>query len=403
MELASRTIGLEESVTLAISQQVKKLKSEGKDIIDFTVGEPYYQPPKNVEDAIKKALKEGKTGYTAAQGTVELRDAVCRKYEQENMIYKPSQILISNGAKSAISNILLTLIEQGDEVLIPPPYWTSYPQMVKAVEGIPIIIEMDEKFKLNPKSIFEKKTDKTKLLILNSPNNPTGAILDYATLKEIARWAVKEDILVLYDEIYEKFIYDRKKHVSLASLEDEVSGIKERAITINGISKSYGKLTGLRIGWAAGNEEIIKTASNLQSQLSGCPPSLSQYAALEALTGPQGFVDKWKAELEARRDLVYDYLSKLDRTKIFFGFSDPDGANFSKPEGAFYFFIDIRRVTSDSGKFAEKLLEYGNVAVLPGSAFGREGFVRLGYSFSFEDIREGCERIDNAIGKIVMF
>lgn len=379
MKISDRAKNILPSLTLSITARAKAMKKEGKDVISFGAGEPDFDTPLYIKNLAKKAIDDGFTKYTATSGIIELKEAIVKKlYEDNHLKYKPSQILVSNGAKQALFNIITSLVDKDDEVIIPVPYWVSYAEMVKFAGGKPVFLKTNN-FKINPKDLEKIITQKTKLLILNSPNNPTGVVYDEKELKEIAKICIKHNIAVVSDEIYEKLIYG-KKHISIASFNKDIYNL---TIVVNGVSKSYA-MTGWRIGYAAGPEEVIKAATKIQDHTTSNPSSISQKAALYALTGPQDHLPKMVFEYKRRRDFMVDYLNRIN------------GVYASRPDGAFYVFADVSKLynkeVSDSIKFCEKLLEDAYVASIPGKAFGDDRFIRLSFATSMENIKRGLER-----------
>ncbi len=365
------------SITLAISAKFNQMKKEGVDVIGFGAGEPDFDTPDNIKEAAKKAIDEGFTKYTAASGTPELKKAVCDKFKRENALdYSPDQIIISNGGKQILSNIMKAVLNKGDEVIIPVPYWVSYPEEVKLGGGVPIFCETD-KLKIKADLIKKQISERTKILILNSPNNPTGAICDKEEIEKISELAVEKNFLVISDEVYEHFIYNGKKHYSIATFGEE---IKKLTITVNAVSKTY-SMTGWRIGYSAGPLDIIKAMSSIQSHETSNPCSIAQKAALEALTGSQESIAKMKQEFDKRRKVMVECLNNIK------------GIHCQMPEGAFYAFPDISETGMKSMEFCERLLEEAKVAVIPGIGFGADNNVRLSYATSMEDIKKGIERI----------
>lgn len=365
------------SITLAISAKFNQMKKEGVDVIGFGAGEPDFDTPDNIKEAAKKAIDEGFTKYTAASGTPELKKAVCGKFKRENALdYSPDQIIISNGGKQILSNIMKAVLNKGDEVIIPIPYWVSYPEEVKLSGGVPIFCETD-KLKIKADLIKKQISERTKILILNSPNNPTGAICDKEEIEKISELAVEKNFLVISDEVYEHFIYNGKKHYSIATFGEE---IKKLTITVNAVSKTY-SMTGWRIGYSAGPLDIIKAMSSIQSHETSNPCSIAQKAALEALTGSQESIAKMKQEFDKRRKVMVECLNNIK------------GIHCQMPEGAFYAFPDISETGMKSMEFCERLLEEAKVAVIPGIGFGAANNVRLSYATSMEDIKKGIERI----------
>ncbi len=373
------------SETLAISSKAKELKAKGFNIINLSVGEPDFDTPDYVKEAVIKALKGGKTKYTDASGIIELREAIARKLKSENGLnYNPSQIIVSSGAKHSITNILFSLCNPGDNVIIPSPYWVSYAEMVKFAGGVPIIVKTtkEEGFKLSKEKLRGAITEKTKGILLNSPGNPTGAVYAERELLEIADVIKENNLWIISDEVYENFVYDGLSHKSIASF------IPENTIVINGFSKTYA-MTGLRIGYAGGPIDVIKAAGRIQSQTTSNPCSIIQYGALAALSSPQDFTLNMVSEFDKRRKLIVDGLNKIN------------GINCLMPQGAFYAFCDVRGLFSEkikgSSSLAEFLINSAKVATVPGSAFGDDNYLRLSYAASTQDIEGGILRIKEVI------
>lgn len=386
MKLAKRVSGIEESVTLDITSRAKSMAREGIDVVNFAAGEPDFDTPAHVKAAAIKAINDGFTKYTPSSGMLELREAISRKLEKDNSIeYSPSQIVVSNGAKHSLNNIFQALVEEGDEVIIPSPYWLSYPAMVSMAEGKSVFVRTrkEDGFKVTEKLLASKITRKTKCLILNSPSNPTGAVYGPAELKMIAALAVRHKFFVVSDEIYQKLVYDGKPCVSIASLYKEIYDL---TITVDGLSKSH-SMTGWRIGYAAGPADFMKAVSNLQSHAASNPSSISQKAALAALTGGGACVDEMRAEFEKRRDLMVSRINKMK------------GISCTKPDGAFYLFCDISKLGAGSVKAANRLLDEARVAVIPGEPFGADSFIRLSFATGMERIRKGLDRIEEWVNK----
>jgi aspartate aminotransferase len=379
MKLSKRIENISPSLTLSITAKAKEMKKQGLDVVSFGAGEPDFDTMLHIKADAKKAIDEGFTKYTPTSGISELKEAICQKlYQDNNLKYSPKEILVSNGAKQTLFNLIVTLVDQGDEVIIPVPYWVSYVEMVKFAQGIPVFLPTDNG-KIDPKKLEKKITPKTKLLILNSPNNPTGAVLEKDELKKIAEVCIRYNIAVISDEIYEKLIYG-KKHFSIASFNTK---IKNLTIVVNGVSKSYA-MTGWRIGYAAGPEEVIKAATRLQDHSTSNPSSISQKAALSALTGPQDHISKMVYEFKKRRDFM---LSQLKQIKNIYPIT---------PDGAFYIFINVSQLYNQqingSLKFCEKLLEDAYVAAIPGVGFGDDRFIRFSFATGMENIKRGLER-----------
>jgi aspartate aminotransferase len=393
MQLARRVKEIKPSPTLAVDAKAKALLAQGIDVVGFGAGEPDFDTPDNIKEAAIKALKAGFTKYTPAGGTEELKKAVCQKFKQDNNLdYTPPEVLISCGAKHSLYNICQALFEEGDEVLIPSPYWVSYPDMVMLAGATPVIIKSTEKtgFRMTAQDLEKAITPKTKALILNSPSNPTGASYTKEDLAAIAKVVLKKGIIVISDEIYEKLIYDGFQFSSIASCDP---ALKSQAIVVNGVSKSY-SMTGWRIGYAAGPKDVISAMTNIQSQSTSNPTSIAQKASLEALNGPQDFIPMMVKEFDRRRTYMVDRLNAMPGVTCF------------KPSGAFYAFPNVSGVygrkagsltISDSTAFAQYLLESANVAVVPGVAFGADENIRLSYATSFANIEKGLDRIQKAI------
>lgn len=390
MQLSKKARCISGSITLDITAKAKKMKSEGIDVIGFGAGEPDFDTPGNIQESAICAIRKGFTRYTPASGIPELKKSICKKLESDNgIIYKPSQIIISNGAKHSLNNALVAICNPGDEVIVPVPYWVSYPELIKLADGVPVYVETreEEGFKYTKESLLSKITERTKAIILNSPNNPTGIVYSREELEIIAQIAVEKDLIVISDEIYEKLVYDELKHISIASLNDE---IKKRTIVINGMSKAYA-MTGWRIGYAAGEEEIIKIMSNIQSHATSNPNSIAQYASVEALEGDQTTIESMRLEFEKRRNFMVDRINGIHNLSC------------RKPGGAFYVMVNISKIKGHeingraidgSMAFCEALLDDARVAAIPGIAFGADDFIRLSYATSMENIKEGLDRIE---------
>ena len=393
LSLSKKAQAVKPSSTLGITAKVKELKAEGVDVVGFGAGEPDFNTPENICDAAITAIKEGFTKYTPASGTNELKKAVCKKFEEFNHLhYEPAQIVISNGGKHSLSNIFDAILNQGDEVIIPGPYWLSYPEMVKLSDGIPVIVygTKENEYKVTADQIEQAVTAKTKALVLNSPNNPTGMIYTKSELQKIADLAVKYDFYVVSDEMYEYLIYGDEKHISIASLGEE---IYKRTLTCSGLSKSYA-MTGWRIGYVGAPLQIAKLMGAIQSHATSNPNSIAQKAAYEALTGQQETVAAMCEEFNKRRIYMFERLSKMPHIQIF------------EPRGAFYAFVDISELlemsykgnpVSDGQNLAQILLSDYHVAVVPCDDFGYPNHVRLSYAVSQEQIEKGLDRIENFI------
>jgi len=372
------------------------MKAQGIDVVDFGVGEPDFDTPENVKQAGIKAIQSGFTKYTPAGGTDELRDAVVDKLKKDNgLAYERPQVLISCGAKHSLYNIAEALFDPGDEVIIPSPYWVSYPDQVILNDAVPVIVETTEQegFRISAAKLEKAITKRTKAIVLNSPSNPTGLAYDRKTLEEIAAVAVKHRIYVISDEIYEKLVYDGFTHISIASLNPE---IKELTIVVNGVSKSHA-MTGWRIGFAAGPRDVITAMANIQSQSTSNPASISQKAALEALRGPQDFLPVMNAEFDKRRKYMVERLNKMK------------GVSCMLPVGAFYAFPNVSKLygrsaggktVKNSADLAAYLLETAKVALVSGDSFGADAYIRLSYATSMEIIKKGMDRIEEAVSAL---
>lgn len=394
--LSVRAGKIKPSPTLAMDAKAKAMKAEGIDIVNFGVGEPDFDTPDNIKEAAIRAIKEGFTKYTPVGGIDPLKDAVISKFEKDNSLgYKRDEIIVSCGAKHSLYNIAQALFSPGDEVLIPSPFWVSYPDQALLNDAIPVFVKTYEAdlFMMRPESLESQITGKTKALILNSPSNPTGLTYDKKKLEGIAEIALKHNLFVISDEIYEKLTYDGCEHVSIASLDPRM---KERTIVVNGLSKAYA-MTGWRIGFAAGPKEIIKAMTNIQSQSTSNPTSIAQRAAVEALMGPQDFIGVMRAEFDKRRRFLVKELNSIT------------GVSCLTPTGAFYAFpnvsafygksVDDRKISSSSD-LALYLLESANVALVPGGAFGDDAYIRLSYATSVDEIKKGVDRIKEALGRL---
>lgn len=394
--LSKKASAVKPSSTLAITAKAKTMKAQGIDLVGFGAGEPDFNTPDNINEAAIKAIGEGFTKYTPASGTEELKRAVSHKFKEFNgLTYEPNQIVISNGGKHSLTNIFQAIINPGDEVIIPVPYWLTYPEIVKLCDGVPVYVygEKDNGYKVTEKQIRQAVTEKTKALILNTPSNPTGMIYSEGELRSIAEVAVDKDFYVVADEMYEYLIYGEKKHVSIAALGEE---IYKRTITCSGVSKSYA-MTGWRIGYTGSTVEIAKLMSSVQSHQTSNPNSIAQKAALEALTGDQTPMQDMKVEFDKRRNYMFERVSQMPFLKLL------------EPEGAFYVFIDFTSVLEKSykgerigttDKAAEILIEDYQVAVIPCADFGSANFVRLSYAISLEAIKKGLDRLEEFLSSL---
>lgn len=396
MELSRKAQAIEPSLTLAITAKAKEMKEKGIDVISFSAGEPDFNTPKNIINAAIKAMEDGNTKYTSVNGILQLREAICKKFKDDNGLeYNPSQIVVSTGAKQSLANTFLAILNPGDEVIVSTPYWVSYPELIKLADGKPVFVEGDEKsnYKFTKENLEKAVTAKTKVIVLNTPNNPTGTIYNKEELEVIADFAKKYDIIIISDEMYEKLIYDNENHISIASLSKDAY---ERTIVINGLSKSYA-MTGWRIGYCAASEKIAKLMISIQSHVTSNVCSITQYAALEALNGPQDEITKMINEFEKRRNYMINRIESIDNLSIV------------KPKGAFYIMINIEnclgkeingKILNDSMEFCASLLENEKLAVIPGKAFGLNNYIRVSYATSMEAIKEGLNRIESFIKKL---
>lgn len=381
MQLASRVKELTPSLTLAIDSKAKALKAEGVDVCSFGAGEPDMDTPEHIKAAAIEALNAGFTKYTPSSGTPELRQAISEKFKRDNGLdYKPSQIIVSNGAKQSCFNAIAAVCDPGDEVIIPAPYWLSYPEMVRLAGAEPVIVHatQENSWKITAEQFENAMTPKTKMIILNSPGNPTGSIYTREELRAISEVAAEEDIYILSDEIYEKLTYDGAEHVSIASLTPEAYDL---TITINGFSKAYA-MTGWRLGYLGAPEAIAKAIDSMQSHSTSNPCSFAQKGALAALQGDQQCVTDMRDEFDIRRQYMFDRLSSIP------------GLSAVKPLGAFYVLVNIASFGLKSQNFADRLLSKSNVAVVPGIAFGDDNTIRLSYATSLDVIKNGLDRIE---------
>ena len=396
-QLAERTKLIKPSVTLAIAAKANKLRAEGIDVVNFSAGEPDFDTPEHIKAAAVEALRKGMTKYTDVKGIEPLREAISEKYRREHdLIYRKEDVLVSCGAKHSLYNILQAVVNPGDEVLIPAPYWVSYADMALLAGGVPKLIPSNEAsgFRIKPDQLETALTPRTRVFFLNSPCNPTGATYSRDELQAIARVLEKHDCLILADDIYEKIVYDGFEVHNIVTL---CPSLRERTIIVNGVSKTYA-MTGWRIGYALGPSEIIAAGSKIQSQSTSNPTSIAQFAALEALRGPQDEVATMVREFHKRRDVIVDRLNAID------------GISCRKPEGAFYVFPNIVGLLGKTGRekklnspceLADYLLEEAQVAGVPGEDFGSHDHIRFSYATALADIEKGCERIRQAALKLV--
>lgn len=384
------------SQTMKISAKAIELRAEGKDVINLSVGEPDFPTPENIKNAAIKAIGDNHTTYTINAGIKELRNAIAAKLKNDNGLdYSLEEIIVSNGAKHSLFNVIQVLVNPGDEVIVPAPYWVSYPNMVALADGIPVVIDTTEatEFKITPEQLEEAVSSKTKALILCNPSNPTGSAYSKKELTALIEVVKNHDFYIISDEIYEKLVYDNFSFMSFGTLAPE---LRKRTIIVNGVSKAYA-MTGWRIGYTAAEKEIIAGINKIQSHSTSNASSISQYAALEALTGPQEEVEKMKVEFEKRRDFFHKEINSIE------------GIVCPKPEGAFYLFPNISayfnksngsRTIKDSFDLAMYLIDEALTACVPGSAFGAEGYMRMSYATSMENLEKAVRRIKEALAKL---
>lgn len=396
LTLSKKATGVKPSSTLAITAKAKALKAQGVDVVGFGAGEPDFNTPENISNAAIQAIKDGFTKYTPASGIDALKEAISRKFKDFNKLeYAPDQIVISNGGKHALTNIFTAILNEGDEVIIPAPFWLSYPEIVKLAGGVPVIVytTKENSYKLTAEELEKAVTDKTKALILNSPNNPTGMIYTKEELEAIAKVAVEKDFYVVADEMYEILIYGDDEHISIASLNDE---IYKRTITCSGMSKSYA-MTGWRVGYTGSTKELAKVMGSVQSHQTSNPNSIAQKAAVEALNGSQEAVYVMKEEFGKRKDYIYDRVKNIPYLDAV------------EPKGAFYVFVDTSEILEkeyngakigDTQNLAGILLEEYRVAVVPCADFGFPKHIRLSYAISMEQIKKGMDRIEEFAHKV---
>ncbi|HIJ60591.1 MAG TPA: pyridoxal phosphate-dependent aminotransferase [Nitrospirae bacterium] len=397
VNISERAKRVKPSATLAVDSKAKALKAQGLDIINFGVGEPDFDTPDFIKEAAIKAIKEGFTKYTPVGGTDELKSAIIEKFEVDNNLhYKPENIIVSCGAKHSLYNISQAILSPGDEVIIPAPYWVSYPDQTLLNDAVPVIVPTyeEDKFVLKAEQIESVITTKTRALILNYPSNPTGFTYDKKSLEKIAELAVKHNFYIISDEVYEMFLYDGHSHISIASLGKEIMG---RTIVVNALSKSHA-MTGWRIGYAGGPAEVIKAMTSIQSQSTSNPTSIAQKAAVAALKGPKDFTIKMVKEFETRRNLLIDGLNSIN------------GIRCILPVGAFYAFPNVSalygkkkgsRAINSSFDFAMYMLEDANVALVHGEAFGNDNHIRVSYAISKENIQTALSRIQKVVSELV--
>lgn len=395
MEATKRVKNIAPSLTLEITAKAKKMKAEGISVIGFGAGEPDFNTPDYINDAAKKALDIGFTKYTPASGMPELKKAICEKFRKDNdLLYTEDQIVVSSGAKSSLYHAIEAVVEEGDEVLLPSPYWLTYPELVALAGGKTVYVpaKKENGYKVTAADLKKALTPRTKALIFNSPNNPTGAVYSEEEVKEIAKFVEESGIYVIADEIYEKLVYGGEKHYSIAQYSEKV---KEQTIVINGVSKTYA-MTGWRIGYLAAPKNIAKAIGSMQSHTASNPCSIAQYATVAALSGGADFIEKMHSTFDERRKYMYERMKKMD------------GVVCAEPKGAFYVFADVSALygktfegekVEGSMQFANAALKKG-VALIPGIAFGDDRCIRLSYAISMEDIKEGLDRLESFIKEL---
>ncbi|TYS68431.1 pyridoxal phosphate-dependent aminotransferase [Sutcliffiella horikoshii] len=392
MKLAKRVSTLTPSTTLEITAKAKELKDAGHDVIGLGAGEPDFNTPAHIMDAAKEAMDKGFTKYTPSGGLPTLKKEIINKLQRDQeLTYKPSEVIVCIGAKHALYTLFQVILDEGDEVIIPTPYWVSYPEQVKLAEGVPVYVEGKEEnqFKITAEQLKATITPKTKAVVLNSPSNPTGMVYTKEELEVLGKVCLEHDILIVSDEIYEKLLYDGNQHVSIAQLSPE---LKEQTVIINGVSKSH-SMTGWRIGYAVGNQTIISSMTNLASHSTSNPTSISQYATIAAYQGPQDDVELMRQAFEERLNIIFEKLNQIP------------GFHCLKPQGAFYLFpkaIEAAKMAgfNDVDSFVKALLEEEKVALVPGSGFGADDYVRLSYATSLDLLESAVERIANYMAKV---
>ncbi|MEN9733375.1 MAG: hypothetical protein RLZ45_1370 [Verrucomicrobiota bacterium] len=383
-KIAKRAAALSPSLTLAIDSKAKQMKAEGHDVVGFGAGEPDFDTPQHIKDAAAKALADGFTKYTPSSGIPELREAIAQKFQRDNgLTYKPSQIIVSNGGKHSCYNVILATCEEGDEVIIPSPYWLSYPEMVTLAGATPVILKTTDQteFKVTPEQLRSAITPRTRLFILNSPSNPTGSVYTPDELRVLADICVERGVLIMSDEIYEHLLYDGAVHRSVASFSPKH---QEHTIIVHGFAKAW-SMTGWRLGFLAAPEPIAKAIDAVQSHSTSNPCSFAQKGGVAALTGPQDHLPKWLAEYSKRRTVAWQRLNAMP------------GITCVNSKGAFYLFPNISRTGLNSRDFCSRLLEQEKVAAVPGIAFGADDFIRLSYATSLANIEKGLERMDRFV------
>ncbi|MEG4047699.1 pyridoxal phosphate-dependent aminotransferase [Microcoleus sp. Pol17_C1] len=387
IKLAARVGEVSPSITLAIAAKAKAMKAEGIDVCSLSTGEPDFDTPEHIKAAAKQALDAGKTKYGPVAGEPQLKAAIARKLKSDNNLnYQPENIIVTNGGKHSLYNLMMALIEPGEEVIIPAPYWLSYPEMVKLASGKPVIVRTDAStgYKITPEQLSRAITPKTKLFVLNSPSNPTGMVYTTAEIKALAEVIVDRDILVVADEIYEKIIYDDAQHVSIGSLGQEIF---DRTLISSGFAKAY-SMTGWRVGYLAGPSELIKATSTIQGHSTSNVCTFAQYGAIAALESSQESVETMRLAFAERRQVIFELLDAVP------------GISCIKPDGAFYMFVNISKTGMNSLEFCDAFLEQQQVAVIPGIAFGADDHIRLSYATDLGTIKKAVERLDKFVRSI---
>jgi aspartate aminotransferase len=386
-KISARAAALSPSLTLAIDSKAKQMKADGQDVVGFGAGEPDFDTPKHIKDAAIKALNDGFTKYTPASGIPELRQAIADKFKKENgLTYKPSQIIVSCGGKHSCYNVILATCQEGDEVIIPAPYWLSYPEMVKLASAKPVIVQTSDKteFKITPEQLRAAITPRTRLFILNSPSNPTGSVYTPDEIKALGDICVEKGVLIMSDEIYEHLLYDGASHKSVASFSPAHF---EHTIIVHGFAKAW-SMTGWRLGWLAAPEPIAKAIDAIQSHSTSNPTSFAQKGAVVALTGSQEHLPLWLAEFNKRRTFAWNKLNSIPNVSCV------------NVKGAFYLFPNIAKSGLNSTDFCARLLESEKVAAVPGIAFGADDYIRLSYATSMANIEKGLERLERFVGSL---
>lgn len=392
LTISRRIAGITPSATLVIDARAKAMKAKGEKVIGFAAGEPDFPTPKYICDAAHEAIDRGYTRYTPSGGTIELKRAICEKLKQNQLAYGPENIIVATGAKPALLGAFSAVLDPGDEVLLPSPYWVSYPEMIRMAGGVPVLIETTEEAGFLPtaQQLSAKITPRTKAILVNSPSNPTGAVYPRHLLEEIAQLAIQKELFVISDEIYERFLYDGMAHVSIASLSE---AIKAQTVVVNGVSKTYA-MTGWRIGYAAGPKNVIGAMDAHQSHATSNANSIAQYASVSALENGEAFIISMRDEFDMRRQMMVERINKIE------------GLSCIMPHGAFYVMLNVQGVLGrkhqgepieDSLSLCQLLLQEAKVATIPGEAFGMPGYLRLSYAVSREDIVEGLEAIERFV------